>query len=85
MHKWRKWVIGPFKQKCIYEWFKQEVYPLHFKQNLKVLKEEKYRAIEEQKKRRKIKQDQINVLEPEPKENYKNSEIPIDPDEDLLI
>ena len=31
MHKWRKWVIGPFKQKCIYEWFKQEVYPVHFK------------------------------------------------------
>lgn len=55
MHKWRKWVIGPFKQKCIYEWFKQEVYPLHFKQNLKVLKEEKYKAIEEQKNRRKNK------------------------------
>ena len=54
MHKWRKWVIGPFKQKCIYEWFKQEVYPLHFKQNLNKLKDAKQKSIEASKAKNKF-------------------------------
>jgi len=34
MHKWRGIIKGSFKEKSIYEYFKQEVYPLHFKENL---------------------------------------------------
>jgi len=33
MHKWRG-LMGAFNEKSIYEYFKQEVYPLHFKENL---------------------------------------------------
>ena len=34
MHKWRGRWWGPFAEKCMYEYFKQEVYPKIFKQNL---------------------------------------------------
>ena len=34
-HKWRGLMQGPFKEKCIYEYFKQDIYPRHFKDSLK--------------------------------------------------
>ena len=76
MHKWRKWVIGPFKQKCIYEWFKQEVYPLHFKQNLNKLKDAKQKSIEASKAKNKNKDNEI--IKDLDEINYKNEDIPVD-------
>ena len=31
MHKWRGFWSGSFEEKCMYEYFKQEIYPAHFK------------------------------------------------------
>ena len=41
MHKWRGFLKGPFAEKSMYEYFKQEIYPFHLKKNLKKLKEDK--------------------------------------------
>lgn len=38
MHKWRGYYSGPFDEKCIYEYFKQKVYPENFKVELNKLK-----------------------------------------------
>ena len=34
MHKWRGSMRGPFEEKCMYEYFKQEIYPKIFKTHL---------------------------------------------------
>lgn len=41
MHKWRGFMKGPFEERSIYEYFKQEIYPLIFKQELDKLKHQK--------------------------------------------
>jgi len=35
MHKWRGYWKGTFEERSVYEWFKQEVYPEIFNNNLK--------------------------------------------------
>lgn len=30
MHKWRGFMTGPFNERCMYEYFKQEIYPKLF-------------------------------------------------------
>jgi len=67
MHKWRKWVVGPFKPKCIYEWFKQEVYPVHFKQNFNALKNDKLAKAEANKAKNKSKHLSIDIKDIEEK------------------
>ena len=41
MHKWRGFMTGPFSERCMYEYFKQEIYPTLFKEEFQKLKEEK--------------------------------------------
>ena len=51
IHKWRGTYEGPFQKKCIYEFFKQEIYPKHFKDQLTlILKKEKDAKLEKMKK-----------------------------------
>lgn len=38
MHKWRGFMKGPFEERSIYEYFKQEIYPTIYKQELEKLK-----------------------------------------------
>jgi phosphatidylinositol kinase/protein kinase (PI-3 family) len=46
MHKWRGIIKGSFAEKSIYEYFKQEIYPLHFKENLMKVQNEGKTAVE---------------------------------------
>ena len=41
MHKWRGFMTGPFNERSMYEYFKQEIYPALFKEEYNKLKEEK--------------------------------------------
>lgn len=34
IHKWRGFMKGPFEERCMYEYFKQKVYPEIFKSHL---------------------------------------------------
>lgn len=45
IHKWRGIFQGPFKHKSIYEFFKQEIYPMHFKTQLNKLKDQKRKLL----------------------------------------
>lgn len=38
MHKWRGFWKGTFNERTIYEYFKQEVYPIHFRYQFNKLK-----------------------------------------------
>lgn len=56
VHKWRGFLQGPFKERSIYEYFKQEIYPLHLKLNIKKIKEE-----QEKSKKKKSSKNMVNL------------------------
>jgi|TARA_B110000285_G_scaffold234565_1_gene311996 hypothetical protein len=45
MHKWRGFWKGPFEERSIYEYTKQEIYPDIFKEEFKKLKKAKRAAL----------------------------------------
>lgn len=84
VHKWRGFFKGPFNEKSIYEYFKQEVYPIHFKLEFNKLKEQRRKLIRE-----KVKKQNSNVaqsiieLPSAPAIELQPGEVPKDPDADL--
>lgn len=87
IHKWRGFFKGPFEEKSVYEYFKQKVYPEHFKKNLNALKVEKKERERKAKMNVKNKRKGPDITEAIERDTMvpKNSEIGIDPDDDLIL
>jgi hypothetical protein len=76
MHKWRGFWKGTFSERSMYEYFKQEIYPIHFKYHFNKLKATKHLKVYLNSKDSRIIPSTIN----------KETKIyRTDPDEDLLI
>lgn len=87
MHKWRGFWKGPFSQRAVYDYFKQEIYPKLFKIEYNKCIEEKNRETEI---KIKYKQNQSNALRDSDKieksrERRQGCQIDIDPNEDLIL
>lgn len=88
MHKWRGFMTGPFNERCMYEYFKQETYPNLFKTELKKLIDEKNTNVErkmQQKGKSAVKGSMVELPEEGPRQKRDGCEFMPDPNEDLMI
>ena len=75
---------GPFEERSIYEYFKQEIYPIIYKQELEKLKLLKQNQLDENEKKQRFNLGQPSMIQL-PKTQKPGCEFPFDPNEDLLI